>query len=248
MSLLSFGGVAVAQEGPSAALPSALQIFDTMREQYASLSSYSDQGQIVTTVDGEVITTGFATRLARPAFYRIEWDQNSQWPDRTDDTGLQGVWCSGAGDYEQMGLGLRRRYDLDSNLAHVACSSSGAVAAVPGTFFDLEGSVGPDEIIGLQRSADDKIGNIECYQVTGELASGEAETFWIGKRDYLIHQIRTEIDPRVMRSALTGLTDNTIEFHASSSTETYTNILVNTPFSRADFFPTFPLYQRLDQQ
>jgi hypothetical protein len=246
MSLLVCGRAAVAQGGPSVVVLSAGQIFERMQERYASLSSYSDQGQIITAVDGEVIATGFATRLARPAYYRIEWDQSSHWPDRTEDTGMQGAWCSGAGDYEQMGLGLRRRYSLDSNLANVACSSSGAVAAVPRIFFDVE-SVDPDEIIGLQRLADDKVGDIECYQVTGQSESGEAKTFWIGKRDCLIHQIRTEINPKLMRSALTGLMDNGIDFHASCSTETYTNIVTNTQFSRADFFPGFPLYQQQDQ-
>jgi hypothetical protein len=244
MSLLLCGRVAVAQGGPSAVVLSAGQIFERMREQYASQCSYSDEGQIITTVDGVVITTRFTTRLARPAFYRIEWDQSSHLPDHAEDTGIQGAWCSGAGDYVQMGWGLRRQYSLDSTLENVACSSSGAVADVPRIFFDVEGSVDPNEIIGLQRLADDKAGNIECYQIAGQSESGEQKTFWIGRRDFLIHQIRTEISPTAMRLALTGLVDNATEFHASCSTETYTNIVVNTQFSRADFFPSFPLYRQ----
>ena len=241
-SLLLCGKTEVIAGDASAVALSAGQIFETMREQYASLSTYADKGQIITTVDGMVITTRFATRLARPAFYRIEWDQNSKTVDYTADTGILGAWCSGAGNFVQMGWGVRRQPSQDSTFATVACSSSGAVAAVPMIFFDVDESGGPHDIIGLERLADDKVGNIECYQVAGESASGEAKTFWIGRRDFLIHQIRTEINPKVMQPALTGM-GNTIEFRASSSTETYTNIVVNTRFSLADFFPSFPLFR-----
>ena len=242
MSLLLCAKAAVTPGGAPPVVLSAGQIFDEMREHYASLSSYSDEGHIITTVDGVVITTGFSTRLARPGFYRIEWDRNSKLLDYTDDTGIQGAWSSGAGDYVQMGWGLQRQYSLDSAFATVACSPSGAVAAVPWIFFDAAGS-GPGQVIGLQRLADDKVGNIECYQVAGESASGESKTFWIGKRDFLIHQIRTEISPKTMRSGFTGLMAQTVKFHASCSIETCTNVVVNSRFSRTDFLPSFPLFR-----
>ena len=241
MSLLACARAAVAPVGASAVVPSAGQIFEKMREQYASLSTYRDQGQIITTLDGKVIITRFTTRLAKPGFYRIEWNQNKKLLEYTSNPGTQGAWCSGAGDYVQMGWGVQRQFNRDIALANVASSSGGAVVALPRIFFDTAGSGGPDDIIGLQRLADDKVGNIQCYQVAGESASGESKTFWIGRRDFLIHQIRTEINPEVMRSALTGM-GNTIEFHASSSTETYTNIAVNIRFSQADFLPSFPLF------
>lgn len=243
MSLVLCGRAAVTSGGASAVVLSAGQIFEKMREQYASLSSYADQGQIITTVDGMVITTRFATRLARPALYRIEWDQNRGLPNSTADTGIQGAWCSGAGDYVQMGWGVQRQYTLDSTFANVACSSGGAVTAVPSIFFKADGSGGPDDVIGLQRLPNDKVGNTECYQLSGQSASGEAKTFWIGRQDFLIHQIRTEISRKVMQLPLTGLMNNTVKFHASCSTETYTNIVINTRFSRADFFPSFPLFR-----
>ena len=246
MSLLACARAAVAPGGGSAAVPTAGQIFEKMREQYASLSTYRDEGQIITTVDGAVITTRFATRLAKPIFYRIEWDQISKLPDYTSNPGTQGAWCSGAGDYVQMGWGVQRQYNRDIALANVASSSGGAVVALPRIFFNTAGSGGPDDIIGLQRLPDDKVGNIRCYQVAGESASGESKTFWIGRRDFLIHQIRTEIDPKVMQPALTGM-GNTIEFHASCSTETYTNIAVNKRFSHPDFLPSFPLFRTLFQ-
>ena len=53
------------------------EIFRKAQEKYASLTSYSDEGKTVATVNGMTITTAFSIRLARPNLYRIEWDQNN---------------------------------------------------------------------------------------------------------------------------------------------------------------------------
>ncbi|HEV2329917.1 MAG TPA: hypothetical protein VGY56_14140 [Verrucomicrobiae bacterium] len=232
---------------PAGNLP-ASQIFEKVRENYASLSSYSDQGKISTTMDGVVITTEFTTRLARPNLYRIEWDRYANPPSSTDNTAIRGTWSSGAGDYVQTGLGMLRQPSRDIGFAKVAASSSAGLVAVPGMFFDAQGSGQPAETINLDRLADDKVNNIECYHLVGELASGETNSFWIGKRDFLIHQFRTDVSPKVMTAALGGLTGQVWEpmndFHGFSSIEMFTNIVVNKQFSRADFVPSFPLFTR----
>src|SRR5215469_15102420 len=85
-ALLLFGGSAVASNDPSPNLTGG-QIFETMRENYASLLSYSDEGKIITTMGDTAITTRFTTRLSRPNYYRIQWNQFSQSQNATDDTG-----------------------------------------------------------------------------------------------------------------------------------------------------------------
>jgi hypothetical protein len=110
------------------------QIFEKVQENYASLSSYSDEGQIVETMDDTVTTTGFIIRLARTNFYRIEWDQRSESPYRTENIGPQGVWSSGAGDYVEMGWGVQRQYDREVALANAADTSGGAAATIPQIF------------------------------------------------------------------------------------------------------------------
>jgi hypothetical protein len=221
------------------------QIYEKMLKKYSSLASYKDQGKIVTTIGSTLIATEFTTRLARPDFYRMEWDRRSTLPYGTQDTGMQGAWSFESGDYLQIGSGLQRQYDRDVAFDNVASTSSGGVAAVPRIFFGAQGISGSDAIIDLTRLTNDEVGNMECYQITGETASGETKTFWVGKRDFLIHQIRTDVGTRAMQSAWTGVTDGRVnppfKLNGFSSIQTYTNVVVNKQFSRTDFIPSFPM-------
>jgi hypothetical protein len=224
------------------------QIFETVRENYASLSSYSDQGRILTTMDSTVMATDFATRLGRPGLYRIEWDQYSE-ADTGVNTNLQGAWCCGVGDYAQTGWAVRKQYDRGTAFANLTTSSAGAVVDIPRFFFGMQdyGAFASEKIIGLERLADDKIGKLDCYQLAGQSVSGETKTFWIGKQDLLIHQIRTEVSTNLMRAAWSGTVvaglNAAANYYGFSSIQTYTNIVVDKPYLRADFAPTLPLYQ-----
>ena len=247
MALLMCASVVATSKGAPAAL-TAGQIFETMRENYASLFSYSDRGQIITTMGGTVITTDFTTRLARPNLYRIQWNQKSQSPFTTDDTGPLGAWSSGARNLYANRNGrakaIRSRGCLSTPRSLVWRSRGECSFDI----FNSQRSGSPNQIIGLDRLADDKIGKIECYVITGQTESGQTETFWVGKDDLLIHQIRTEVSPAVMQSALDSATgdkvDMTAHSYGSSSIETYTNMVVDKRFTHQDFVPSFPLFQR----
>jgi hypothetical protein len=224
---------------------SGRQIFDKMVDNYASLASYQDEGTIITTIGATVVETEFSTRLARPDFYRIEWDQQERLPHTTEDTGMQGVWSFESGDYLQTPSGLQKQYNRDVAFANVASSSSGGVATVPQVFFGAQGIGMTAELMDLTRLADDKIGNIDCYRVSGDTAIGGTNVFWVGKRDFLIRQIRIDVGPRAMHSAWTGVTGGQIMpppgLYGFTSIETYTNIVANKRFARTDFMPTFPV-------
>lgn len=75
------------------------QIFKKAQERYTSLVSYSDQGQIVTTVNNTTTTASFVIQLARPIFYLVEWQWNSASAFATQNTSAQAVWSSGAGNF-----------------------------------------------------------------------------------------------------------------------------------------------------
>lgn len=248
MLLCGQGAVGSLSDESPAALTGG-QIFEKMLKKYVSLSSYQDQGTISTTIGATSIATAFTTRLARPDFYRIEWDQRSTLPYATEDTGLQGAWSFESGDYLQTPSGLQRQYDRDVAFANAASTSSGGVATIPRIFFGAQGIggqgiSGPGAIINLTRLADDKVGNIGCYLISGDTASGETMTFWIGKRDFLIYQIRTDVGPDAMDSAWTRATEGQakppFKLTGFSSLETYTNVVVNKHFLRTDFVPSFP--------
>lgn len=243
--LFCCGATAVFSDDTSVSNLGPYQIFEKVQENYASLSSYSDEGQITTVMDGGVVSTSFTTRLARPNFYRIEWDQISQLSFSKQDDGLEDAWSFGAGDYVQMGFGLQREPDRNVALRNAAAVSGGATA-IPRLFFDGQGSSEPgSSIIGITRLADEKIAKTDCYVLAGESVSGLAKTFWIGKRDFLIHQIRTEASAKVIRAdwAEAANSEPDSDVHGFTSVNTYTNFVLNKSFSRKDFMPSLPLFQ-----
>jgi outer membrane lipoprotein-sorting protein len=228
-------------------LPS--QIFEKVQEKYASLSSYSDAGQITSAMNDTATTTGFTTRLARPSFYRIEWDQDSESSGGTKDSGVQAAWSSGAGDYVEMGWGVQRESDREVALADAAATSDGAAATIPKMFFDLDWKEQPDDSVsGEKRLADEKIGKTDCYVISREPAAGETQTFWIGKQNFLIYRVRTEVSAKALQTSWAGAAKMDPEAIANiygySTIETHTNMVVNKQFSREDFVPSFPLFEQ----
>ncbi len=176
------------------------QIFEKVQENYNALSSYSDEGQVIAVMDDTVTTTQFTIRLARANFYSIEWWQYSKSSKASENSGPFAVWSSGAGDFLELGWGEQGPCGRDIALANAAASSGGAAGTIPEVFFDMQDlRVGPasDET----RQADDKLGDIDCYVVLRKLPDGQTKTFWIGKQDFLIHQVQTVISTEAMQAA-----------------------------------------------
>jgi hypothetical protein len=209
---------------------------------YASLVSYSDEGQIVATMNDTAITTTFTIRLARTNFYRIEWQQNNESPYATNNTQFQAVWSSGAGNHLEMGHGPQNEGTRDAALAKATGISAGAAGTIPRTFFDMQWG---DQLNGSglnqNRQPDEKVGDVDCYVFSRESQRG-IKTLWIGKQDFLIHQIRTFTTAEAMRAMMVKVTKGNYEMnsniHSFTSIETHTNIIVNMQFSRLDFVPS----------
>ncbi len=251
VAVLLMGGATTAVFSDSTTTKSMApyQILEKVREKYASLTSYSDQGQIAAAMDGSVTTTGFITRLARPNFYRIEWDQLSQSSHLSQDSGAQAIWSDGAGDFAEMGSGgLQRQASREMAFDNTAAVFGGTTITVPQMFFkSLEGFPTDYSIEDPTLLPDDKIGNTNCYVLTGQTAAGETKTYWVGTNDFLIYQVRIEISAQTMQAA--GVQANAksqviANLHAFASVETHTNIVLNQQYSRADFVPSFPLVER----
>ena len=102
------------------------KIFQKVQNVYASLSSYSDEGKIVGTVNGVTLITTFTIKLARPNFYRIEWKQ------QTPFANLGGVvWSAGDGDFMVSGnLVARKEANQKMALANATGVSGGAAATI----------------------------------------------------------------------------------------------------------------------
>jgi hypothetical protein len=224
---------------------SASEIFAKVEANYSSLASYADEGRVVTTLNGVTSVTTFTTRLARANFYLIEWQQQGG-SEVAGDTGIQDVWSSGAGNFLERGYGLQNEMTPDIALDEAGCFSSGAAATVPMTFFNLQWK---DEWSGSEsgevRQSDESVGGVDCFVLKSE-TSGQTKTLWIGKQDFLIHQVQTEMSTEGMQGLAARITDGNPEIisslHGLISTETHTHIILNSPFLRSDFVPTRTIY------
>jgi outer membrane lipoprotein-sorting protein len=219
------------------------EIFKKAQEKYASLTSYSDEGKAVATINGMTITTAFNIRLARPNLYRIEWDQNNDSTSAETQTQKQAVWSAGDGDYlDYLGIGAQKQATQELALGAATGISGGAAATVPGTFFKLNwGNQLGGSVSNKVQQADEKVGDVDCYVFKGEL-KGTTNTIWIGKQDFLIHQVRNITSAKAMKAELAdaakrnpGIATSDQQFSSITSTETHTKIVVNHKYSPTDF-------------
>ena len=87
------------------------------------------------------------------------------------------------------------------------------------------------------------MGDVDCYVFTND-SKGWTRTLWIGKQDFLIHQVRTVTSAEAMKAAMAEAAKRNpeiaarmpkIEYSGNTSTETHEHIVVNPKFSPADF-------------
>jgi hypothetical protein len=221
----------LADEAAGVKLPT-LQIFKKLKDNYASMATYSDEGWVVND-RGTIIN--FSTRLARTNYYLIEWQQAGGPRPAAGNPGLEATWSSGTGDCLQAGGEVRSPGNREIALTQAAAFSGGATETVPRVFFDLRWVEEPldDLVFRVDRQADEKVGNISCY-VFSKGAMGVTNTLWIGKQDFLIYQARMVANMKSMPTF--------------TATETHTNIVLNRSFSPADFVPLFPVFQASDNR
>jgi outer membrane lipoprotein-sorting protein len=216
------------------------EIFKRAQEKYASLTSYSDEGKSVGHFNGATITTSFAIRLARPNFYRIKWEQSTESTAGATKNKPQEVWSAGQGDFlDMLGNGGQKQASQELALAGATGISGGAAATIPGTFFNMNWG---DQLGGLaanrKQLAGEKVGDVDCYVFTREL-NGAVNTLWIGKQDFLIHQVRTVTSAEAVKANMEEAAKRNPamilppqKFESITATETHTNIVLNQTFRR----------------
>ncbi|MGO8763895.1 MAG: RNA polymerase sigma factor [Limisphaerales bacterium] len=213
------------------------QIIEKSQNVYAGLSSYSDKGQTISSVNGMTLATTFTIKLARPDLYRIEWQQ----PVTFSYSNKGVVWSAGEGDFMVMGdRPAEKEKSRESALGGATGISGDAAASIPGTFFNMNwGSQLKGPVSNEKQQADEKVGDVDCYVFTSEL-KGTIKTLWIGKKDFLIHQIRNVTSAAFVKAALAQAAKNNpgapqLTTTGITSTETHENIVVNQKFSPSDF-------------
>lgn len=234
--------VGLASDEAGDSLP-ASEILKRAEAKYASLTSYSDEGKVVATLNGITSTHTFTLKLDRQDRYRIEWEHSSE-STGFNATNKGAVWSAGNGDFLDTGSGAQPQASRELALSSATGISGGAAATIPGTFFKLNWG---DQLGGSaqngKKQPDEKIGGADCYVLTSEV-KGRTKTLWIGKQDFLIHQTRVVTSAEAIKAALAEAAKRNPEISAVrpkfdpqgiTSTETHANIVLNKQFTQADF-------------
>ena len=216
------------------------EIFKKAEGKYASMTSYSDEGKTIATLNGTTLTTTFAIKLARPDLYRVEWTQTTAY-----FTNGGTVWSAGNGDFMAQNYGHYnakpvKYQDMQSVLTAATGISASATATIPGTFFKMNWGNQLGSGTSGKRLADEKVGDVDCYVFIGDL-TGRTKTVWIGKQDFLIHQVRIVTSAEDLKAMMAeqakrypqiAARTSKTEYTEVISTETHENISVNPKFCR----------------
>lgn len=239
------GAASVARAGASPADLSAGEICKQATAKYASLTSYSDDGTTVSTIGAiTAMNYTFTINLARTNLYQIVWRQADEF---YIPKGV--VWSAGNGNFIWMGKNFTPRKCQDQEMAIASATgiSGGAAAEVPGAFFKSKwGNQLDSPKSDFKRKPDEKLGDVDCYVLTHG-TGGRTNTLWIGKTDWLIHQIEHDTSAALMKTMMEEQAKKMPQIRAmleasggemfkdSRSVETHQNIRLNPPLTRADF-------------
>jgi hypothetical protein len=138
---------------------------------------------------------------------------------------------------------IQKKADKEEALATAAGLSGRASVSIPGTFFKMNRNNQFDALMqSAVRKSNESVGDIDCYVLTEEKA-GRRRTLWIGKQDFLIHQVEDDTSAKVLQSPLEAAAKGHPELQArlnslvggSKIIQTHINIILNKSIPTADF-------------
>ncbi len=231
---LALGGSSVAQGAP----PSPTELLRRTQDTYDSLRSYSSAGEVTSTfspagLEAQQFTHSFTMRLARPALYRIEWEQ------RSANFLMKGAaWSTGEGHFV-IGPGQarpERAKDVSTALSMATGISGGAANTIPGTFFHDVARIAFDGLFWISKTSTllrqirrDFEGPMEMPKIRDDDLRKSLESMNREATDEAVANMRAQMESaRKMMSR--GMHGFSIEVHR--------DIRVNPPLTQADFAPT----------
>jgi hypothetical protein len=243
ISLVAAGGVTAMLTLEKRNLTAA-KILERTQQTYSGLSSYSDTWRTavfvgpIQALDGIIYSN--RTMLARPLLYRMETIADRR------QTGTA-IWSAGDGDFWLMSAGQSRHERITATNFlpefHVLAVSTPITCA----FFnkrDWDSLPALAEARDLVRLADESIGGNDCYSVSATTKAPVFNiTFWIGKNDFLIHQLRfvwVTGNASGRRSGNEMNASRNLPRTTNTVIQTYENITVNRTMAAQEFMRKLP--------
>ncbi len=206
MVLLSTHVLAMDDDSPSN------YIFGKVMSTYKSMQTYKAQGTVLSDIDtGAIkmnIKTSFSIILQKPNLYLISWTQENMPMPGMSQSGA--VWSDGTQPYLYMGV-MKAYSKMSSDeiaLSSATGISSGAALTIPSLFLSVFGQSDPfsrlkDPII----EKTEKVGEEDCYVISGASTISKKETFWISKEKYLILKYSRSLELPAERMEMPEMTD-----------------------------------------
>ncbi len=197
--------------------PDADQIFEKVVSTYKSMQTHKAQGTIISDIDaGEMqmnAETSFSILLKKPNLYHISWTQKNMPMPGMIQSGA--VWSDGTQPHLYMGVMNAYSTMSTDELALGAATgiSGGAAFTIPSIFL----AVFEEQPAAFARLVDpkivktEKVGEEDCYVISGASTISKNETFWISKSKYHILKFSRSFEPPEEGLALPEMTDEELE-------------------------------------
>ena len=191
------------------------EIFEEVKTAYRSMDTYKAQGTITSNIDTsgmEMNTeTSFSIILKKPNLYLISWSQ-----ERMSGMSQSGaVWSDGTQPYFYM-AGMNAYSKMGSDelaLASATGISGGAAFTIPSLFLSVFKEQ-PDPFSRLkdpQIEMTEKVGDEDCYVISGSSSISKKEAFWVSKTSYLIKKYYRSLEPPEGGRQMPEMTDEQLE-------------------------------------
>ena len=188
------------------------EILKEVTATYESLQTYKATGNIIADIDtgnAKVSTeTSFSILLMKPNRYLISWTQENMAMAGMAQSGA--VWSDGSQPYLYMGKAYSKMSSDEFALAGATGISGGAASTIPLLFF--RGRSAPfARLKDLKVEKTEKIGEEDCYVISGASIVSKKETFWISKSSHLIVKYARSLEPDQENAARPEMTDEQLD-------------------------------------
>ena len=183
-----------------AALVAARKVLEDAAATYKALETYTTEGTVIADMDTGAtkinMTTTFSIALKKPNRYLISWTQKNAMMPSMIQSGT--VWSDGTQPYLYMGT-LHAYSKMSSDEIAVAGAtgvSGGAAMTIPSLFLPvLEKYALFSRLKDPKLEKTERVGDEDCYVVSGTSAISTKETFWISKSKHFIMKDSRSLTP-----------------------------------------------------
>ena len=192
-------------------------VFEKVEAAYESIDTYKAQGTITASVDtGQMkvdTETSFSILLKKPNLYLISWTQKNSAMPQMSQSGA--VWSEGDQPYLYMGqMNAYSKMGSDEVAVGAATGISGGAAfTIPSLFLAaFEEQPSPfSRLVEPTIEREEKVGNEDCYVISGPSIISKKETFWVSKKSYLITKYDRSLEPPEGGMPIPEMTDEQVD-------------------------------------